>query len=184
MPGKRNKKKGSGQRWKLQLEGGVCSCFRHEIKQWWTLMQAKSPLASHANLMPRRSGWVGEIVNLVKDGGGENIRQVHSVHWIATMTPRKLHTNTQCSSIGCSWIRESVHIFSSFFCPLWLSSKEEKKNALCYVKHANLIELMTWVLLVSAVFEGSLSNFSFFSAPPTVGKWKKNIVAQFFSSKP
>lgn len=50
--------KGKGQRWKLRFEGEIisCACFPLEIKHRRTLMQAKPPLACHANLVAEWGG--------------------------------------------------------------------------------------------------------------------------------
>lgn len=158
----------------------VCACFPLKIKHWRTLMQAKPPLACHANLVAE---WGGVAAREGSGSGGLRVWVwwgggiwVHYVYRSATMNDPKAHMyfNTHASQLdavnyqrhwvlflcehvsvhatqmlGCLCI--TVHVCTTPSCPLWLSF-------LHYVKHANLIELMTWVQ-VSTVHEGSLSFF-------------------------
>lgn len=98
-----------------------------KIKPWWTLKQAKRPLAYHVNLTVDGGGGVW-------GGMGGRRRQVHYVHPTATMNLTKSHINAHAPQLneGNSWMCITVHICLTPFCPPWLSSKNGKTCAMLH----------------------------------------------------
>lgn len=164
---------------------GCMHVFPLEIKRWRTLMQP--PLACHANLEAKRGGAAvsseqGETWERVRVWNGvgeanESIMCIEVQQWttpnhvprlILRCMPRIIISSEVClyASVSArnmnSWVSVcvTVRVCGTPFCPLWLSLKDKgKEMSLRYVKHANLIELMTRVQ-ASTVLEDFLFLFS------------------------